>query len=277
MIVQGRTVGNLPNRRLDHLRRGWMRIAGGLSIILAAVTFTGCSARIVRVPVSTEDVLRSNQAVKEADLSFTRRDYYAALIKYLEAARLNPNSEYIYNKLGIAYSQLKFYDQASSAFQHCIALNPKFAFGYNNLGSVHFATSDMKRAEKYFRKAISVNPNSASFHINLGSVYMERKQFDRGMAEWRKGLALDPGVLTKSDAVNLATSGRSPMERYYFMARLYASLGDVDHSVENLQLALNAGFTNVTLIESEHDFDRIRKEEKFVAFMKTAMLLNTPR
>ena len=257
---------------------GWTRSALYLPLlILAAVAFTGCPAKVVRVPVPAEDVLRSNQAVKDADLSFTRKDFYAALIKYLEAARLNPNSEYVYNKLGIAYSQLKFYSQASACFQRGIALNSKFAFAYNNLGSVYFAMSDMKRAERYFRKAISVNPNSASFHVNLGSVYMERKQFERGMAEWHKGLALDPGVLTKSDAVSLASSGRSPTERYYFLARLYASMGDVDHSIENLQQALNSGFTNIALINSEHDFDRIRAEEKFVAFMKAAMLLVTPR
>lgn len=278
MIAQRGTVGRLPNRRLDHRRCGWMHIASYVPLLVfAAVTFTGCPAKIVRVPVPAEDVLRANQAVREADLAFTRRDHYAALIKYLEAARLNPYSEYIYNKLGIAYSQLKFYTEASSCFQRCIALNPKFAFAYNNLGSVHFARSDMKKAEKYFKKAISVNPNSASFHVNLGSVYIERRQFERGMAEWRKGLALDPGVLTKSDAVNLATTGRSPAERYYFLARLYAAMGDVDHSVESLQLALNSGFTNIALIQNEHDFDKIRQEEKFVAFMKTAMLLATPR
>ncbi len=258
---------------------GWTRIAGCLPVLLfAAVIFTGCGVKIVRVPnIPPEDILRSNQIVKEADIAFTRRDYYAALIKYLEAARLNPNSEYIYNKLGIAYSQLKFYPEASGAFQRCIGLNPKFAFAYNNLGSVYFANADMKKAEKYFRKALSINPNSASFHINLGSVYMERKQFERGMVEWRKGLAIDPGALTKSDAVSLATSGRSPTERYYFLARLYASMGDVDHCVENLQAALNSGFTDITRIQNEPDFDKIRQEEKFVAFMKTAMLLAPPR
>jgi len=257
---------------------GWTRRTPYFPVfILTALILSGCPAKVVRIPVPPEDVLRSNQVVKEADLAFTRKDHYAALIKYLEASHLNPNSEYIYNKLGIAYSQLKFYSQATACFQRGIALNSKFAFAYNNLGSVYFAMSDMKRAERYFRKAISVNPNSASFHINLGSVYMERKQFEKGMAEWHKGLALDPGVLTKSDAVSLSSSGRSPMERYYFMARLYASMGDVDHSIENLQQALNSGFTNIALIDSEHDFDKIRTEEKFVAFMKAAQLLLTPR
>jgi tetratricopeptide (TPR) repeat protein len=248
------------------------------AILLAGFLLAGCPPRIVRIPVPPEDIIRANQAIKDADLSFTRKDYYAALIKYLEAARLNPNSEFIYNKLGIAYSQLRFYSEAAGAFQRCIGLNPKFAYGLNNLGSVYFAQHELKKAEKNFKRAIRLNPNAASFHVNLGTLYMEKKKFDMAMAEWKKGLALDPTVLSKADNVNLAANGRSPVERYYFLARLYASFGDLEHAIENLQNALTAGFTDIAAIELEKDFDRIRSEEKFVDFMKnTAALLTTPK
>ena len=84
---------------------------------------------------------------------------------YLDASRSNPNSEYIHNKLGITYSQLKYYREASDAFYRSIVLNPKYPFSYNNLGSVYFALDEKKRAEANFKKAISLNPNVASFHI----------------------------------------------------------------------------------------------------------------
>jgi tetratricopeptide (TPR) repeat protein len=251
-----------------------------LFIVLVLVTLwgTGCAPpRVVRVKISPEDVIQANNAVREGDIAFARRDTYAALIKYLEAVRRNPNSEYIYNKLGIAYSQLKFYSEASSAFQRCILLNPKFAYAYNNLGSISFAMTDLKKAERHFKKALNLNPKSGSFHVNLGSVYLERKQFDKAMDEWRKALELDPNVMNKSESVNLGATGRSPAERYYFLARLHASQGNVSQAIENLQLALNAGFTDVPLIETEKDFDRIRSDEKFVAFMKTALLLTAPQ
>ena len=66
------------------------------------------------------------------------------------------------------------------------------------------------------------------------------------------------------------------MEKNYFMARLYASMGDVTHALESLQLALNAGFTDVAAISSEKDFDPIRNDERFLQFMKTTALLNRP-
>jgi tetratricopeptide (TPR) repeat protein len=246
--------------------------------LLLELSIVGCVPKVAHINVSAEDVILSNEAVKEADLAFTRRDHYAALIKYLEAAKLNPNSHIVFNKIGITYSQLKYYNEAAAAFQHSLALNPKFAYAYNNLGSVYFAMSELKKAEKNFKKAISLSGKTASFHVNLGSLYIERKDQVKAMAEWQKALQLDPMVLTKSDSVNLSASGRNPSERFYFLARLYAGAGDVDRSVEQLQLALNTGFTDIEAILSEKDFDKIRADEKFIAFMKTAaLLLATPK
>ncbi len=245
-------------------------------LFLAALLSSSCVPPVVRVPVSDENILRSNQIALEADLAFARKDYYASLIKYLEAGRLNPNSEYIQNKIGIAYSQLRYYPEATAAFQRSMGLNPKYAYSYNNLGTVYFATADKKKAEREFKKAISLNPNVASFHVNLGSLYFEKKKFDKGMTEWRKGLAIDPGVLGKTEGISLSAGGskENKSERSYFMARLYASMGDAGHAVESLQEALSAGFTNIAAISSEKDFDPIRGDERFREFMKSAVLIN---
>jgi tetratricopeptide (TPR) repeat protein len=247
-------------------------------LVLSSWIGGGCPPKIVRIDVPPDSVIRANQVAQEADLAFARRDYYAALIKYLESGRLNPNSEFIQNKIGITYSQLKYYTEATSAFLRSIGLNPKYPYSYNNLGTVYFATNDKKHAEKYFRKAIGLNGDVASFHINLGTLYIEQKRLDRGMAEWKKGLDLDPNALRRNEGISLAAAGSrtNTGERSFFMARLYASLGDVDHAVESLQQALNAGFLNLQALKSEKDFDPIRQDEKFVTFLKTAEVLNKP-
>ncbi len=246
--------------------------------MFVGLAFTGCPPPVVHVNVPPENIIRANQVALEADLSFARKDYYAALIKYLEAGRLNPNSHYIQNKIGIAYSQLKYYPEATAAFLRSIGLNPKYEYAYNNLGTVYFASDDKKKAERYFRKAISINGKVASFHINLGTLYFEKKKFDKGMAEWKKGLEIDPGIMGKSEGISLAAAGKhvNQGEKSYFMARLFASQGDVDQAVENLKQALAAGFTNIDAIRTERDFDPIRQEEKFLTFMKTAQILAKP-
>jgi len=195
----------------------------GVALILAAgcLLIIGCR-KVVRVDVSQDDRLRANQASQEGDLVFGRKDFYAALIKYLESTRLNPNNEYVYNRLGIAYSQLKYYSEASDAFMRSIALNPKYSYSYNNLGSVCFAQKNLRKAEKYFKKAISMKDDEASFHMNMGSLHLEKKRYDKGMAEWRKGLALDPNVF-KTNSLSLIGASSSASDRRYFMSRLMAS------------------------------------------------------
>jgi tetratricopeptide (TPR) repeat protein len=255
--------------------RAWLP---ALAVLLIAVMTAACPPPIIRVDVPSENIVRANQVALEADLAFARRDFYAALIKYLEAGRLNPNSHYIQNKIGIAYSQLKYWADASNAFMRSIGLNPKYEYSYNNLGTVYFATGDKKRAERYFRKAIGLNGGVASFHVNLGTLYFEKKNLDKAMAEWKRGLMIDPGIMNRSEGISLSAAGNrtNTGEKSYFIARLYASQGDVERAVENLQLALNAGFTNIDAIRSERDFDPIRQAERFQTFMKTAAVLSKP-
>lgn len=261
-----------------HTRRRTKLSAVAALLFLCLMAAACGPRRIVRVPVSPEDIKRANVMAREGDLFFARRDFYASLIKYLEAGRLNPNSEYIYNRLGITYSQLKFYNEAAAAFERCIGLNPKYSYSYNNLGSVYFASNDKKRAEKYFKKAISLDKDVASFHVNLGTLYFQREMFEKGLEEWRLGISLDPDVLNKSGSVSLvaATEEGDAKEKNYFMARLYAAMGNAEQAVESLQQALDTGFSDLKAIENEPDFDPIRNDDRFIAFMKTASLLLKP-
>ncbi|MBN1567722.1 MAG: hypothetical protein JXA73_07730 [Acidobacteria bacterium] len=202
----------------------------------------------------------------EGDIAFDRKDIYAALIKYLEAARLNRYSEYLYNRPGIAYSQLKFYTEASQ-------LNPKYPYPYNNQGTVLFEQQFYKRAEKQFKKVIALKANEASFHMNLGSLYLERKKYDKAMAEWRKSLALDANIFSRRSAASLSSSSGSVKERNYYLARLFALTGNVDVAIDNLKLAITNGFTDLDAIARDREFDPVRNDERFIEFLKNAELL----
>jgi tetratricopeptide (TPR) repeat protein len=255
-------------------RRSLLRtLSVGLFIIFAGTPGNGYPAKKPPITVSKEDVARANEVLNEGDIAFGRKDYYAALIKYLEAARINPKSEYLYNRLGIAYSQLKFYREAITAFRLSIELNQKYPYAYNNIGSVYFAQGNLRKAEKYFKKAINLKEDEASFHMNLGSLYLERKKKDKAKAEWLRSVSLDPQIFSKRSAASLSSSGSSMMERYYFLARIFAASNNVDSAIENLKLAISNGFTDVDSINKYRDFDPIRNDERFVEFMQNAALL----
>ena len=102
----------------------------------------------------------------------------------------------------------------------------------------------------------------------------EKKKPKKAIAEWRKALAIDPDAFSKSSAVSLASGGNSsPMERSYFIARIYASEGNVVSAINSLKLAFTQGFSDIGAIETQPDFDSIRKDARFVEFMKNLSLL----
>ena len=134
-------------RRIDWRGRSQGSSRGGLILFLkigrifliACLLLAGCTPKAVVVKVSERDVLQANEAARDADAAFMRKDFYTALIKYLQSTRLNPNNDFVMNKLGITYTQLRYLPEASDAFKRAIAINPKFAHPYNNLGSIYFA------------------------------------------------------------------------------------------------------------------------------------------
>jgi tetratricopeptide (TPR) repeat protein len=241
-------------------------------LILLGVIFAGCHPKTVRVPVTDRNIKLSNELAQEGDIAFSRKDNYAALIKYLEAVRLNPNNENFLNRLGIDYVQLNLYDEARRAFQNALDLNPKFSFAWNNIGSVYFFQRKIKRADKFFKKAISLKPDEASFHVNLGKLYLDKKKSADAKIEWNKAIALDPGALAKSSGVSLAVAGTPPMKYYYHIACFFASNGSVEPAIDNLQLAYSNGFSNINAIEKEPDFNPIRQDMRFVEYIKDLSL-----
>jgi tetratricopeptide (TPR) repeat protein len=262
--------GHHPEARAS--KRNLFRKSLSASLFLVIICFFSidCFSAQVRGTVSSENILKATNIANEGDALFERKDFYAALIKYLEASRLNPNSENICNRLGIAYSQLNLYSDAIQAFRRAIALNKKYPYPYNNMGSVYFAQKNYGKAAKYFKKAISLNGKEASFHMNLGSLYLEKKKRDSALAEWRISFNLDPGIFSKRSIASLSTSGSSLMERYFFLARLMAASGNLDATLENLKLAFNNGFTNIEEIKKNPDFDNVRKDPRFDEFLKDA-------
>jgi tetratricopeptide (TPR) repeat protein len=241
-------------------------------LIFISALALSCHPKEVRVSVSPENVVRANTISGEGDAAYERKEYYAALIKYLEAYGYNPNSENLCNRLGIAYSQLKLYSESIQFFSRAIFLNKKYSYPYNNIGSVYFTQQNYRKAEKYLKKAISLNDKEASFHLNLGSLYLERKKRAEALMEWRKSLQLDPMIFSKRSAVSLSSTSSSLMERHLFIARLFASAGNVESCIENIKLAYANGFSDLTVLK-DADFNPVRNDERFVKFLEELSVL----
>jgi tetratricopeptide (TPR) repeat protein len=253
-----------------------------MAVVVSALVAAGCSVKSVRVTPSHGQVVTSNALTSEGDEAYLNGEHYHALIHYLEAGRVNPGSPYVQNKLGLAYAGLKYFDDAGRAFERATQIHPRFASAHNNLGSIQLAKGDYREAEKHFKAAIRLNPNMASYHLNMAFVCFEKGKGGEALALWKKAVSLDPDVMTgwadpkpgaECVAVS-AASGRPAAARNYYLARVYASTGDVDRCLGKLKEALDGGFSDVDSLTREPDFESVRQDPRFQAIVKSAHRLN---
>ncbi|MBI4481942.1 MAG: tetratricopeptide repeat protein [Acidobacteria bacterium] len=237
------------------------------SWLLAVLLLIGCESlpKVVRLPVAQADRERAFQLVREGDLLAAKKDFYAALIKYLDAGKLDPSNEVILNKIGIAYLYLNFPQKALEQLRKAVALNDQYASALNNLGSAYFAAGNLGRAMRYYRRALRLKPDEPSFHVNLASAYMEKKDYPRGMEEYRIALRLDPRIFDRMDLVNVKAAVESAVdpEKYYQLARFYAELGEEERALENLVKAVDVGFDDYRRLHDDVAFASLQDDTRF--------------
>ena len=235
---------------------------------LAAITACGLRLpHIEKAPVAAEEVAKANAAAREGDILLGKGEAYAALLKYLEATKLHPYSDVMYNKLAITYTKLNFYDRALDSVARSLALNREYAYAYNTLGIIRLMQRKTGASIRSLRKATSLAPGVAFFHLNLASAYMQENDAEKAMNALRKALAIDPEVMSRQGGVGVQSTSVSfsGSGHFYMLAQLYAERGEEKMALDFLKKASSAGFT---------DFDRLRKDRAFEKLQQTEEFLD---
>ncbi|MBF2045856.1 MAG: tetratricopeptide repeat protein [Leptolyngbya sp. IPPAS B-1204] len=97
--------------------------------------------------------------------------------------------------LGIAYSQLKNYQQAELHYRSAIAqpiLDSLKLGAYNNLGNLLQARGDFIHAEQLYRTCLTIDPNFAIGHYNLGMILKAMGQMEAAVAHYQTAIQLNP-------------------------------------------------------------------------------------
>ena len=213
---------------------------------------------------------------ERADLFMVRKQYNDALAYYSLSIKTYsgpPQNKAkiagLRNKMGICYQQQLEFGKARKAFEEAIRLDRNLAPAWNNLGTCYYLEHQAKKSIKYYRHAIKLNPDAASFHMNLGTAYYERKKYKPAIKEYRAAIELDPEILTRTSRQGIAVETRYADARFYFyMAKIYASLGNPNEAVNYLRRAMEEGFTKRKQILDDPDILKISKDPGFIALMK---------
>jgi len=207
----------------------------------------------------------------EADRLRSQKDYLDAIDYFQAAVAKTPDNAALYNKMGIAELMLQRYGEAGKHFQEAIKRDRKLAEAYNNLGVVHYERKKYRAAIKQYKKAAEISPTSASFFSNLGAAYFAQKKFEEATKAYAQAVRLDPNIFEHSSRTGIAAQMSSPQDRAhysYVLAKLYAKMGDTDHSLEYLRKAMEEGYKRVDDAYKDPEFAELRKDARFAELMK---------
>ena len=120
------------------------------------------------------------------------------------------------------------------------------------------------------KKAISISPQLISPYYTLGTLLLYQNRFEEGYFYLSKGISLDPNYLDKhkSFVTNFSSPAFGSAEIYFSFAKLYASIGNIEKTLEYLKKAKKAGFRNWHRIKEDKDFEKIINNPKIKAFIQ---------
>ncbi len=224
-----------------------------------------------RVKVSKEEIVRNFDAFMSKGIqSLSKKDYDEAIKYFQKAVSLKPESERAHNFLGLVHFMKKNYKIAEAEFSKSIFLNSKYSPAYSNLGNVYLKFNNLSKAEEYYKKAIELEPERPSPYYSLGNLLLSLGRMDEGMTYLLRGFQIDPEFMERETTLKTELTELSPKrgEIYFSYAKLFASAGDIEKTVEYLERAKRAGFNDWSRILKEKEFEKVRDNQEIKKFLK---------
>jgi tetratricopeptide (TPR) repeat protein len=204
---------------------------------------------------------------ERADIFMARKAYADAVDYYTRALRQsNQKDPELWNKLGIAYQQQMDFNASRKAYKEAIRHRQDYPEAWNNLGTTFYLTNKFTKSIKYYRKAIELRPGSASFRLNLGTAFYRMKRPKEAVNEYRQALMLDPNILNERSTMGTVVQARgSDVDYYFYMAKVFASLGRAEEAVRYLRRAFEDGFKEYKKLDQDADFLKISQDPSYIA------------
>jgi len=101
------------------------------------------------------------------------------------AIRQKQETAKAYNNRGLAYYDLKKYQQAIKDYDQAIKQDPGYVAAFNNRGNSYYEIADYQRALTDFNHSLQLAPNYAKAYFNRGLVYYQLNQSDLACGDFK--------------------------------------------------------------------------------------------
>lgn len=124
------------------------------------------------------------------DLHFSRGDLGPAFVQYEKSLKLNPDNSRIRYKKGRLLIIGGMNEEAISEFKKVLKKYPKHASSHEGLGMAYFQMKKYDDAEACFHKAIELAPKLWKAHNFLGIIYDYKNRSEKAVHQYEAAIAL---------------------------------------------------------------------------------------
>lgn len=206
-------------------------------------------------------------------------DWAAAAEELKLAQELAPNdSTVLFTSAALPWT-LGRWDDALKLTNRALARDPLNPTGYENLSQIQLRRGRLAEAEEAQRRSLAIRPTGIGDHYLLGLVLLTRGEREVALAEMLKegddqmrlgGSAMAYYTLGRkadSDAA-LEQMIRSPTNRPFFIASVFAFRGQTDEALKWLNTSNMRGESALLLLKSQLMFDKLEGDPRYAAFLK---------
>jgi TolB-like protein/Tfp pilus assembly protein PilF len=217
-------------------------------------------------------------------------DWEGAAREYRRAIELSPSdvdARLQYSHYLLAIGRL---DEAVAQGKKALELDPLSPVIHDHLGALDIAAGRYAEAIEKFQHVISLDRGFASAYLDLAETYLLTGRFEEGLVEYRRSVAMG-GMSGPSDSTLVlalidAHAGRKAMaldkvQAYeashanadaigtqYFVAAVYAAMGDADQAFEWLDRAYRRHDEALTNLKLDPLFLKLRGDPRFPGMLK---------
>ncbi len=119
-------------------------------------------------------------------------NYDAALQKFEEAVKLDPNLALAYYGMGIIYKRKKNFVEAEKAYKMAIEKDPNYVKAYTALGLLQSQMDKLTDALNSYQAALKIKPDEVKALWGMGYIYMKQKQYPKAIEYLKKAVEVNP-------------------------------------------------------------------------------------
>ena len=204
------------------------------------------------------------------------------------ALELQPELAEAHASRGLAYLVADDYEKAESEFKRALELNPRLYEGYYYCGRAKFHQGKIGRAAELFEMAADVNPaeyQASCLRVQilrgLGRIDEATRAAERNVEVLEKHLKWNPDDVRALHlgAGSLLVLGQTDRAKrwldraleidpddsilLYNVACNYATMGEIEKSLDYLEAAVANGMVNLAWISNDKDLDALRSHPRF--------------